>query len=230
MLKIQKLVAMAALVAVAMLAAGWFLLVSPQRSKAAGYESDAAGIRANSAQLQTQLASLRQQQKGLPKVRARLAAIAAKVPNNPAEPALVRALTKAADDAGVDLTTIAPAEPTLVVAAAAVTTPATGTSTAPVAPSTVGAGGTKVATIAVKITAVGTYAGLMQFQANLEALTRSLKTTGIALAPGGSPTDTTAAVGYDGKLTASISANVYMTIEGASVAPLTGAGQPAPTK
>jgi Tfp pilus assembly protein PilO len=130
MAKLRNHVAIAGLLALVMLAAGWFMLVSPQRSKAAGFRADAAQTRSASSALQTQLALLKAQAKQLPKQQARLHAIAVKVPSNPAEPALVRLLTKAAKDAGVDLSSIAPATPTLVESGpAAVTTPASGTTT-----------------------------------------------------------------------------------------------------
>jgi hypothetical protein len=91
-----------------------------------------------------------------------------------------------------------------------------------------------VATIALSINAIGTYYELEQFQANLENLSRALKTVAISMKPGGAPNQNTGATGtavdgtYDGKITATINANVYMTVE--APAPLTGAGQPAPKK
>ncbi len=54
---------------------------------------------------------LKAQAKDLPKQQARLAAVAAKIPDNPALPALIRALTKAADEANVELVSLAPAPP-----------------------------------------------------------------------------------------------------------------------
>jgi type IV pilus assembly protein PilO len=234
MAKLRNLSLMAVALAAVMLMAGWFLLVSPQRAKSAELTASADQARSATTALQTQLSMLKSQAKELPKQRARLAAIAAKVPNNPAEPALVRALTKAADQAGVDLTAISPAQPALATgtAAAPAAAPATGA-----APTAGGAQfGPRVATLALRITAVGTYFELEQFQANLESLTRALKTTSISLTPGGGPATqggtATTSGGYDGKVTAQISANVYMTVEGASTAPLSGVGAtaPAPTK
>lgn len=227
MSKLRSLAVGAILVAAVVLAAGWFLLVSPQRSKAAELQGQAESVRASTSSLQTQLSLLKSQAKGLPAQRAALQSIAVKVPSNPAEPALVRSLTAAADAAGVDLTTIAPGTPMIAPAA-------------PGAPAAAGVTGVQVATIALRITAVGTYYELEQFQSNLESLSRALKTTAINLVPGG---DKPKAVvsgaapvpgtvdGYSGTLTASISANVYMTVE-RPAAPLTGAGAtaPGPTK
>ena len=232
MAKLRNLSAIAGVVALAILAAGWFLLVSPQRSQAAKLRSDADSTRSQSSALETKLAMLKAQAKGLPKQQARLNAISVKVPSNPAEPALVRMLTKAASEAGVDLTSIVPAQPALVTSVA----PAAATSAAGTAGAAVAVPATRVASIALSITAVGRYSELMQFQANLESLSRALKSTSIALAPGGGPStakaDAATSSGYDGKITATISAQVYMTVEGASTAPLTstGATAPAPTK
>lgn len=225
MSKLRNLVVVAVLAAVVLLAAGWFLLVSPQRAKAADLKTQAAGVRSSTSSLQTQLDMLKAQAKNLPAQRAKLQEIATKVPNNPAEPALVRALTKAADAAGVDLTSIAPSTPSLIatapVGAGAVAAPAAASS------------GMRVAAISLKITAVGTYFELEQFQANLENLSRALKTTTFSLAPGGASqvgaagSPASASGGYSGILTAAIGANVYMTVE-RPVAPLTGAGAPTP--
>lgn len=230
MSKLRNLVAVGALAAVALLSAGWFLLVSPQRSQAAALRTDADGVRSSTSSLQTQLAMLRAQAKNLPAQRAKLQAIAAKVPNNPAEPALVRALTKAADAAGVELISIAPATPAVisapVAAAPAGAAPAAGGVASPVT-------GLQVAAIALKISATGTYFELEQFQRNLENLSRALKSTTISLAPGGDSATSTAAApgavagGYSGTLTAAIGATVYMTVERAA-APLAGAGAAAP--
>lgn len=226
MSKLRNLILVAGLAAVVLLAAGWFLLVSPQRAKAADYETQTESVRSTTSSLQTQLAMLRAQAKTLPAQRAKLQAIAAKVPNNPAEPALVRALTKAADAAGVDLTSIAPSTPGLL-------------STGPAAAGAPVASTLQVAAIALKITATGTYYELEQFQASLENLSRALKTSAISITPGGDKQTASAAgsasqpaaQGYSGTLTASISANVYMTVERAA-APLagTGAAAPGPTK
>lgn len=232
--KLRNLVVIGVLASVALLAAGWVFLVSPERSHAAKLKTDADGVRSSTSSLQTQLAMLRAQAKSLPAQRAKLQAISAKVPNNPAEPALVRALTKAADSAGVELTSIAPSTPAVMTAPVAPVAPAA-TGAAPAAGTPPVAASLQVAAIALKITATGTYFELEQFQRNLENLSRALKSTTISLAPGGdkvSSTSTTAASGgYTGTLTASIGATVYMTVERAA-APLAGAGAvaPGPTK
>src|SRR3954462_2020962 len=96
---------------VAVLGAGWFLAVSPQRHHAAELRAKAeTQVNANT-QLQQRVAQLEQQKKGLPAQQRRLNQIAAKVPDNPALPALIRQLSAAADGAGVDLVSISPASP-----------------------------------------------------------------------------------------------------------------------
>lgn len=228
MSKLRNMIVVAALAAVVLLAAGWFLLVSPQRAKAADYQAQAASVRSATSSLQTQLAMLRAQAKTLPAQRAKLQAIATKIPNNPAEPALVRALTKAADDAGVDLVSIAPSLPALVSAPPTTAAPAAGAGASPTS-------GPQVASIALSLSVTGTYFELEQFQANLESLSRALKTTTISLTPGGAKKGASSlaagATGYTGILTAAINATVYMTVE-RPAAPLTGTGAiaPGPTK
>jgi type IV pilus assembly protein PilO len=96
---------------VAVLGAGWFLAVSPQRHHAADLRGQAATQLSANGQLQQQVAQLEQQKKGLPAQQRRLNQIAAKIPDNPALPALIRQLSTAANGAGVDLVSLSPAQP-----------------------------------------------------------------------------------------------------------------------
>ena len=120
--KLKQWIAFTVLGVFAVLAAGWFLLVSPKRADADALGQQAASqVTANST-LQTQLAVLKSQAKNLPQQQAQLAKVAAKIPDNPAEPALIRALDSAATAAGVELVSISPSLPTAA-AAPAVTVP-----------------------------------------------------------------------------------------------------------
>src|SRR3954451_10066252 len=114
---------------VAVLGAGWFLAVSPQRHHAAQLRSQAASQQSANSQLQSRVSQLQQQQKGLPAQQRRLNHIATKIPDNPALPPLIRQLSAAADGAGVDLVSLSPANPTAFspVGSAAPTTTATTT-------------------------------------------------------------------------------------------------------
>jgi hypothetical protein len=116
---------------VAVMGAGWFLAVSPQRHHAAELRTQAQTQLSANTQLQGRVAQLEQQKKGLPGQQHKLNLIAAKIPDNPALPALIRQLSAAANGAGVDLVSLSPSQPvSSTPAGAAATVPTTGTATA----------------------------------------------------------------------------------------------------
>ena len=82
---------------VVIVAAGWFLVVSKQKHKAAELRTQVTGQQATNAGLQSQVSQLEQQKKGLPAQQALLARAAQRIPDNPALPALIRQLSTAAD-------------------------------------------------------------------------------------------------------------------------------------
>lgn len=186
--KLKQYVVFTVLGCLVVLAAGWFLLVSPKRSDASALRTAAESQVAANAQLSTQLQVLKAQAKDLPKQQARLAAVAAKIPANPALPALVRALTAAATASGVELVSMTPGNPTLVVGAAA-TTPAATTGSAAAAPTTAGASPSagQLASIPLTLNIVGGYFQAEQFVAALESLPRSMRVTALTVAPGANP-------------------------------------------
>src|SRR5690242_13116616 len=118
-----------AVAVVVVLAAGWFLLVSKQNHKAAELKTQASQVQSENSGLASQVAQLKAQSKDLPAQQARLNKIAQQVPDNPALPSLIRQLTTAANAAGVDLVSLAPATPSLVQAAPAAAAASTSTST-----------------------------------------------------------------------------------------------------
>jgi Tfp pilus assembly protein PilO len=156
---------------VAVLGAGWFLAVSPQRHHAADLRSQAATQVTANSQLQQRVAQLEQQKKGLPAQQRRLNQIAAKIPDNPALPALIRQLSAAADGAGVDLVSLSPAQPvSSTPAGAATTVPATGATT-----TTAGsAGAANVLQIPVTIQVQGSYFNIENFFDAVEKLPRAV--------------------------------------------------------
>ncbi len=190
---------------IAVLVAGWFLLVSPQRSHAADLRSQAAAQQQSNATLQSKVSMLRQQAKDLPRQQARLAEIAKKVPDNPALPPLIRALSDAADTSGVDLVSLAPSPPTAVTS---VTGTATAQSAAKAAP-----GATPLAQIPVSIQVRGTYFNVEQFFNAVESLSRAMLVTGLSMAPiasSGAPTQAGQKAIAPGSLTATVTAKVFM--------------------
>lgn len=215
--KMKQWVALTVVGVLAVMAAGWFLLISPKRAEAADVRAEAEQARTEAALLQTELAMLKAQAKTLPQVQARLAAVAAKIPDNPALPALIRALSKAADDAGVELVSLAPGAPAPVLAAAptAQVTPTAGAVGAPVAgaaPAAASAAAGTLNAIPLTLNVVGGYFQIEQFFDRVESLTRAMKVNGFTLAPGSNPVKkTVGAVVDDGRtLGANITANVYM--------------------
>src|SRR5581483_4331137 len=128
--KMRQWSLLTAVAVVAMLAGGWFLLVSPQRSHAASYRNQAATQQQENGTLQSQISQLLQQKNGLPAQQRLLDSMAQKVPSTPDLPALIRQLSAAADNAGVDLVSLAPSTPAMVTTTAG--------ATGPVAPATTG--------------------------------------------------------------------------------------------
>ncbi|MCU1589868.1 MAG: hypothetical protein JWP11_1124 [Frankiales bacterium] len=223
--KMKQWVALTALGALAIMAAGWFLLVSPKKAEATALQEQTASQLSANSELETQLTVLRAQAKELPKKQAALAKVAAKIPSNPSLPSLVRSLTAASTSAGVDFVSVTPGAPAAAVApaAAAPAAPAAGTA-APAAASTSSAG--QLLSIPVAINVVGDYFEVEQFIANLENLPRALRVTNLTLAPGAGPTagDTTPSTDDGRSLTSTITGTVFMA---AGAAPATAVVAPA---
>jgi type IV pilus assembly protein PilO len=159
------------------LVAGWFLLVSPQRSHAADLRTQAASEQSNNDTLRARLAQLEQQKKGLPEQQKLLDEIAAKIPDNPALPTLIRQLSGTAQGAGVDLDTMAPGEPAPV-AVSPLGTTATSTTTPPLA-----IGTSSLVQIPVTVTVKGNYFELYSFFRGVEKLDRAFLVSEFTVAP-----------------------------------------------
>lgn len=206
--KLKLWLALTGVVAVAVLAAGWFMLVAPRRASADSTQAQAGAQEQANATLTTQIAVLKAQVKGLPEQQAKLAEVSTKLPSDPETPALVRALTDAAAGAGVELVSITPGSmapvassstsaATAVTSGTATTTTATTDTTATAgATATTGATartgaqaggvGTLLA-IPLAINVAGGYYQLEQYLAALEGLPRALRVTGLTLVPGPDP-------------------------------------------
>ena len=220
--KMKQWVALAAVAVLVILAGGWFLLVSPKRSDAASLNSQAADRQRANEMLLGDIARLKAEAKDLPKQQAKLAAVAAKIPNNGALPTLIRSLNAAAADTGVELVSMAPTPPTAVAVAPAAV-PAGGT-TAAVAATGANAVGT-LEQIGVTLNVVGNYFQVAEYLDRLENLTRAFRVTTLAVVPGQNPVK--APEGQpstdSGKiLTATITGQVFQTA-GATTSSLTTA-------
>ena len=115
MSRIQQWVAGTVVAVLAIVAAGWFLAVAPQKHKASSLGSQAASEEQSNAGLRNRVAALTAQMSAVPGEEASVAAIAAKIPADPELPSYVRALSTIASQTGVDLISIAPGVPTAIV-------------------------------------------------------------------------------------------------------------------
>jgi Tfp pilus assembly protein PilO len=202
------------------LAGGWMLLVSPQRSKAHDLQSQATSAQQRVSQLHAQLANLLAQKRNLPEQQRILAQISTKIPSDPAEPTLIREMQSAAHTAGVDLASLNPSTPVQVAAPAGA------------APSTTTAGSTSGTTptstlplyqVPLSITVTGSYFNVEMFEHSLEQLPRALLVSGLTVGP--PTTGTTGSAGStDGStdaadVTATITAAVFLSPKDASATP-----------
>jgi Tfp pilus assembly protein PilO len=178
---------------VAILAASWFLLVSPERSKASKLKVQTTSQDQANSQLKEKIAQLMAQQQDLPRQEARLAQIRRQIPENPALPALIRDLSAAAKKAGLSLESLAPSDPVAVVAPVAAAVPAPVSTDAPTDGSTAGTATTAVVApaapavtlyqVPIVLRAQGSYFEVEQFVNKLEGLRRSFLVTGFSLKP-----------------------------------------------
>jgi Tfp pilus assembly protein PilO len=186
----------AAIAALVILAAGWFLLVKPQKSKASDLRTQTATQEQANQLLTTKIQALQAQQKQLPQQQQILEKFATKIPESASQPSLIRALTTTAKASGVDLASITPG------AAAPVDAAAGGTAT-------LGAAAPAAATLysmPIALSVTGSYANLESFFSGLEQLPRAFLVSGFGLTPGG--TSNTGEVAANA-LTATITTAVF---------------------
>lgn len=210
MTSMKQWTVLAALAALAILAGGWLLLISPERSEAASLHEQADLQRTSNDQRRTQLAVLRGKAEALPDEERDLAEVARKIPDEPALPTLLRALAAAGRSAGVEVVTITPGTPTPVAAAAgpapaAPVDPAAATAPAPAAAPPAG-----LSAIAISIQVTGGFAEVEQYVAELEELPRALRITGLSVAPGGGGADGGAAAADGRSLVSTITGSVFL--------------------
>ncbi|MEW1957547.1 hypothetical protein [Kineococcus sp. NPDC059986] len=106
-------VAGAAAIALLVLAAGWLLVLGPQRASAADAMTQRNAVKAQNATLALQNQTLKAQFANLDTRRARLAEIRATMPDDSQLPALLRQLQASATSAGTTLTEFTSGAPTL---------------------------------------------------------------------------------------------------------------------
>jgi Tfp pilus assembly protein PilO len=213
--KTRQWAVLTAMGCLAVLVAGWMLVVKPERSHAAQLRTQATGLQGDNNQLRAHVNQLRQMQKDIPAQQKTLAAIATKIPDNPALPALIRQLSAAADGAGVNLVSLAPGQPTTVATAAVqASSPASKTAAVTTSP---------LASISVAINVQGSYFNVEQFFSAVESLSRAMLVNGFTLAPlqsGASNASSATALPLD-TLNAQITATVFESPQTAPVAAAT---------
>src|SRR3954447_1791675 len=206
-----------AVACLAILAAGWFLAVKPQRSHAASLRAQTDSVNSSNNGLRSQVNQLRLQQKGLPAQQKLLSQIATKIPDNPALPALIRQLSGAADGAGVTLVSLAPSAPAIV-ASAPGSTPASSSGIVGTSSAAPTAAAAPLASIPLTVQVQGTYFNVEQFFAAVEGLNRAMLVSGFTLSPatsatGASSSSTSSSAGSTalppGWLNAQITAQVF---------------------
>ncbi len=161
--------ALGGLVMVAVLAAGWFLLVSPKNGEAAELREQTVGQDQANGLLQSRLKQLKEQHKQLPAKRKELRLLGRQIPDEPGLPTLIRQLTADAKSAGVDLKSITPADPSPVLDANGMAAPATGPE--------------QVLQVSVAVNVAGHFFELEKLLQELESMPRLFQVTGFTLEP-----------------------------------------------
>jgi Tfp pilus assembly protein PilO len=191
------------------LAAGWFLLVSPQQSSAADISAQTEAVSSQNQTTEAQIASLKAQFKNLPQLQTQVAAIRVKLPENPSQPSLLRAISAVAKSSGVKLVSIQMAAPQLLTGGATSTTAAT-----------TAAG--SVSQLPTNMEVTGTYAQTKLFLLSLENMQRAILVTGLDMQRDSADSTTTS-------IRSTITARTFMASGGIIAGTSANAGAPATT-
>jgi Tfp pilus assembly protein PilO len=167
MTKTRQWTAFTAVAVLVVFAAGWFLLVKPQKSHAADLRGQALTQQQANQLVVSKIAALQAEEKSLPAQQAALQKFSTEVPDNPSEPTLIRQLSASADGSNVDLVSITPGTATVLSAAAQATA---GTTSLSGAPSAAG----QLVQLPVALSISGNYANIESFFMSLEKMPRSL--------------------------------------------------------
>lgn len=231
-----------AVLIVGILAASWFLLVSPTRGKASDLRDQATQQQATNEGLVQKLNQLKAQSLDLPKQKAALAVFRRQIPDNPALPTLIRDLTAAGRKVGVVVQSMKPGTPVPVVAVAPVpvappastTSDTSGTATdgttdgTSTAPAAVAPTAPSLYALPLNLEITGSYFEVEQFLNKLEGMRRSFLVNGFDLKPGGGETSggTSGTTAADGDLTLTLDGRVFLSPTLATTATSTSAAAP----
>ena len=159
----------AAAASVGVLAAGYFLLVSPQQSSASDISAQAANAEQANVAAQRQVDALKAQYQDLPALESQVAVIRTRLPQTPEEPTLLRSISALAKSSGVKLASIGVQTPVALVP---------------------GASGNKVSQLPLSLDITGSFANTRLFLNGIEGMQRSMLVTGLAITRATSTGDT----------------------------------------
>jgi Tfp pilus assembly protein PilO len=164
----QKWYLGAGVLAVLILAAGWFLMVSPQNATAEEITLSAESQQAANRITEQEIATLKAEFKDLPVLQKEAAEIRSRMPQTPELPALLRTISANAKSAGVTLVSVSPQTPTALsgsgqAGSAALATPG------------------QVNQIPIVVEVTGPFANMRLFLNSMEQMKRSVLVTSLDL-------------------------------------------------
>lgn len=203
----------AVLVAVMILVAGWFLLISPKRGEVADLQVQTQTQTRTNSTLETELAVLKEQNKDLPEKQAELAALRTKIPETPELPTYIREMQDIGRQSGVTFASLTPATP--------VGLGGTTSSTGALVPD-------ELAAINVDMVVAGSYFEIIKFMNDLETSSRYTLVSGYTIGEEGA--EAGASAQESPELTATVNARIYLVPSTPEVADTTATTPaPAPT-
>jgi Tfp pilus assembly protein PilO len=211
----QKWYLGAGVLAVLILAAGWFLLVAPQNATAEEVTLSAESQQAANLATEQQIATLKAEFKDLPVLQKEAAEIRARMPQTPELPALLRTISTNAKDAGVTLVSVSPQTPT----------PLSGGGGGAATLATPG----QVNQIPIVVEVTGPFANMRLFLNSMEQMKRSVLVTGLDI----KRAETESSNAATNLLSATVAGRVFMANPGTPPAqtttttPADGAAAPA---
>jgi Tfp pilus assembly protein PilO len=177
----QKWYAGAVAASAVVLAGGWFVLVSPQKASVDEIVAQTATVNNANARTEQQIAALKAEFTQLPQLQSQVALIRQHIPQTPNEPTLLRTVTKAASTAGVNLSSITIAAPSVMQSGTA-TGGATGNQFA--IPG-------QMSQISLSMTITGNFADTRLFLNSVEGMQRVMLVTGVNITRGTTDTGAT---------------------------------------
>ena len=194
MTETRKWVAGAVAVALLIVAASWFLLISPKRAEVADLNAQAESQESANSKLQMDLEILKQQNKELPEKQAELAVLKTQIPESAELPSYIREMEELGTESGISFTSLTPAAPTPVGAVATVD--------GALPPET-------LASINVDMVLTGSYFEIVDFVNELETASRYTLLSGYTLTSEGGE-EAASTTGGQPDLTATLNARIYL--------------------